>query len=156
MCYVCSSNPGGVGVGRSQTFRVWICSEALQSGWTRGIFRACSCRWISSKWGDGSFTRLSPLTEKQESLEKNQCEKGKNHFCRNSLLSTADLGQGHLEVESNLQLGAFFKVPSSWLIGKDPDVGKDWGQEEKGMTGDEMVGWHHWLNGHEFEQTPWR
>ena len=42
----------------------------------------------------------------------------------------------------------------SWLIGKNPDAGKDWGQEEKGMTEDEMVGWHHWLNGHEFEQTP--
>ena len=39
------------------------------------------------------------------------------------------------------------------LIGKDPDVGKDWGQEEKGMTEDEMVRKHHWLNGHEFEQT---
>ena len=38
----------------------------------------------------------------------------------------------------------------SWLIGKDPDAGKDWGQEEKGTTEDEMVGWHHWLNGHEF------
>ena len=35
-------------------------------------------------------------------------------------------------------------------IGKDPDAGKDWRQEEKGMTEDEMVGWHHWLNGHEF------
>ena len=42
----------------------------------------------------------------------------------------------------------------SWLIGKDPDAGKDWGQEEKRMTEGEMVGWHHWLNGHEFEQTP--
>ena len=42
----------------------------------------------------------------------------------------------------------------SWLIGKDPDAGKDWGQEEKGMTEDEMVGWHHWLDGHEFEQAP--
>ena len=42
----------------------------------------------------------------------------------------------------------------SWLIGKDPDVGKDSGQEDKGMTEDEMVGWHHRLNGHEFEQTP--
>ena len=41
----------------------------------------------------------------------------------------------------------------SWLIGKDPDAGKDWRQEEKGMTEDEMVGWHHQLNGHEFEQT---
>ena len=39
----------------------------------------------------------------------------------------------------------------NWLIGKDPDVGKDWGQEEKGKTKDEMVGWHHWLDGHEFE-----
>ena len=42
----------------------------------------------------------------------------------------------------------------SWLIGKDPDAGKDWGQEEKGMTEDEMVGWHHRLNGYENEQTP--
>ena len=40
----------------------------------------------------------------------------------------------------------------SWPIGKDPDAGKDWGQEENGVTEDEMVGWHHWLNGHEFEQ----
>ena len=38
----------------------------------------------------------------------------------------------------------------SWLIGKDPDAGKDWGQEEKGTTEDEMVGWHHQLNGHGF------
>jgi len=38
----------------------------------------------------------------------------------------------------------------SWLIGKDPDAGKDWRWEEKGMTEDEMVGWHHWLSGHEF------
>ena len=38
----------------------------------------------------------------------------------------------------------------SWLTGKDPDAGKDWGQEEKGMTEDGMVGWHQWLNGHEF------
>ena len=42
----------------------------------------------------------------------------------------------------------------NWLIWKDPDAGKDWRQEEKGMTEDEMVGWHHWLNGHKFEQAP--
>ena len=42
---------------------------------------------------------------------------------------------------------------NKWLMGKDPDAGKDWGQEEKGMTEDEMVGWHHWLSGHEFEQA---
>ena len=42
----------------------------------------------------------------------------------------------------------------SWLIGKDFDAGRDWGQEEKGTTEDEMVGWHHRLDGHEFEWTP--
>ena len=41
----------------------------------------------------------------------------------------------------------------SWLIGKDPDAGRDWGQEEKGMTEDEMAGWHHRLDGPEFEWT---
>ena len=41
----------------------------------------------------------------------------------------------------------------SWLIGKDSDAGRDWGQEEKGMTEDEMAGWHQWLDGHESEWT---
>ena len=42
----------------------------------------------------------------------------------------------------------------SWLTGKDSDAGRDWGQEEKGTTQDEMAGWHHWLDGHESEWTP--
>ena len=42
----------------------------------------------------------------------------------------------------------------NWVIGKDSDSGKDWRQEEKGTTEDEIVGWHHWLDGHEFEQAP--
>ena len=42
----------------------------------------------------------------------------------------------------------------SWLTGKGPDTGKDWGQEEEWVTEDEMVGWHHRLSGHEFESTP--
>ena len=42
----------------------------------------------------------------------------------------------------------------NWLTGKDSNAGKDWRREEKGMTEDEMVGWHHWLDGHEFEQAP--
>ena len=56
--------------------------------------------------------------------------------------------------------GARAEAPILWppdaesqLIGKDPDSGKDWGQEEKGATEDEMIGWHHWLSGREFEQT---
>ena len=42
----------------------------------------------------------------------------------------------------------------SWLIGKDSDAGRDWGQEEKGTTENEIAGWHHWLDGHESEWTP--
>ena len=42
----------------------------------------------------------------------------------------------------------------TWLIGKDSDAGRDWGQEEKGMTEDEIAGWHHWLDGHESQWTP--
>ena len=42
----------------------------------------------------------------------------------------------------------------SWLIRKDPDAGKDWRREEKRMAKDELVGWHHWLSGHELEQAP--
>ena len=41
----------------------------------------------------------------------------------------------------------------NWLIGKDPDAGKDWRQEQKRSIEDKMVGWHHWLDGHEFEQA---
>ena len=41
-----------------------------------------------------------------------------------------------------------------WLIGKEPDASRDWGQEEKGPTEDEMAGWHHWLDAYESERTP--
>ena len=41
----------------------------------------------------------------------------------------------------------------SWLTGKEPDAGKDWEEEEKGLTEDQVIGWHHWLKRHEFEQT---
>ena len=49
--------------------------------------------------------------------------------------------------------GPWSRDVKNWLIGKDPDTGKDWWQEEKGTTEDEMVGWHHLLDGHEFEQA---
>ena len=57
------------------------------------------------------------------------------------------IGRTHVEAETPPDV-------ESWLIWKDPDAGKDWGQEEKGTTEDEMVGWHHWLNGHGFGWTP--
>ena len=52
-----------------------------------------------------------------------------------------------------LNLQYFGHLMQSWLTGKDPDARKDWRSEEKGTTEDKMVGWHHKLNGHEFEQT---
>ena len=60
---------------------------------------------------------------------------------------------GWTDIESETQI---LRPPhvKSWLIGKDPDAGKDWGQEEKGTTEDEMAGWHHWLDAHEFGWTP--
>ena len=60
---------------------------------------------------------------------------------------------GRTDVEAETQI-LWPPNAKSWLIGKDPDAGKDWGQEEKGMTEDEMVGWHHWLDGHGFGWTP--
>ena len=59
---------------------------------------------------------------------------------------------GRTDVEAEIPI---FWPPEakSWLIWKDPDVGKDWRQDKKRMTKDEMVGWHHWLDGHEFEET---
>ena len=59
------------------------------------------------------------------------------------------IGRTDVEAESPLLWPPDGK---SWLIGKDPDAGKDWGQE-KGMTEVEMVGWNHWLDGHEYEQA---
>ena len=58
------------------------------------------------------------------------------------------IGRTHAEAET--------PIPDvkNWLIGKDPDAGKNWKQEEKGMTEDEVVGWHHRLDAQEFEQAP--
>ena len=60
------------------------------------------------------------------------------------------IGRTDAEAETPILWSSHMK---SWLIGKDPDGGNDWGQEEKGMTEDEMVGWHHGLNGHGFGWT---
>ena len=51
-----------------------------------------------------------------------------------------------------LKLQYFGHLLQSQFIGKDPDAGKDWGQEEKSVTEDEIVGWYHWLNEHEFQE----
>ena len=61
------------------------------------------------------------------------------------------IGMTDVEAETPILWPPYAK---SWLIGKEPDAGRDWGQEEKGMTEDEMAGWHHRLDGHEFEWIP--
>ena len=61
------------------------------------------------------------------------------------------IGRTDAEAESPILWSPDVK---NWLTRKDPDAGKDWRQEEKRTIEDEMVGWHHWLDGHEFEQAP--
>ena len=61
------------------------------------------------------------------------------------------IGRTDVEAETTVLWSPDVK---NWLIWKDPDAGKDWGQEEKGTTEDEMVGWHHRLDGHEFGWIP--
>ena len=65
--------------------------------------------------------------------------------------SWAFIGRTDAEAETQILWPPHVK---SWLIGKDPDAGRDWGQEEKGTPEDEMAGWHHRLYGHEFKWTP--
>ena len=60
---------------------------------------------------------------------------------------------GRTDVEAETPI-LWLPDAKNWLIGKDPDAGKYWRREEKGTTEDEMVGWHHWPSGHEFESTP--
>ena len=60
---------------------------------------------------------------------------------------------GRTDAEAEAQILWLLDV-KNWLIRKDPDAGKDWRRDEKGTTEDEIVGWHHQLDGHEFEQTP--
>ena len=60
------------------------------------------------------------------------------------------IGRTDVEAETPILWPSHAK---GWLIGKDPDAGRDWGQEEKGTTEDEMAGWNHWLDGHEFVWT---
>ena len=62
--------------------------------------------------------------------------------------SSVFTGRTHVEAETPILGPPHVK---SWLIGKNPDAGRDWGQDEKGMTEDEMTGWHHRFDGHESE-----
>ena len=76
--------------------------------------------------------------------------KKKNKLHSPSLSNSEWCPQGKL---GHFEYKEFVMAAMKWLIGKDPDAGKDWRQEEKGTTEDEMVEWHHQVEGHEFEQA---
>ena len=73
-----------------------------------------------------------------------------NHSILKEINPEYSLGRTDAEAEAPIPWPRDMK---NQLTGKDPDVGKDWGPEEKGATEDEMVGWHHWHNGHKFEHN---
>ena len=93
------------------------------------------------------------LTPWKESYDqpRQHIQKQKHYFANKGDQSWVFIGGTDVEAETPILWPPEAK---SWLIGKDPDAGKDWGQEEKGTTEDEMVGWHHPHNGHGFGWTP--
>ena len=99
------------------------CSNSLESFWTVVLEKT-----LESPWG---YKEIKPVNPKG-----NQ--------------SWIFIGRSDAEIETPVLWPPDVK---NWLIGKDPDTGKDWRQEKKGTTEEEMVGWHHRLNGHEFEAS---
>ena len=113
------------------------------------MYSGGTCLWIfTGSWGIFTFG-VSGLNYLYSVLW--------NHFhgCFTKYLLKGCPGQGAVSLQFLRDDSWGFKlVVRNWLIGKDPDAGKVWGQEEKGTTDDEMVGWHHRLDGHGFEWTP--
>ena len=100
--------------------------------------------WGSKNWGFWTVvlekTLESPLNSKE--IKEDNPKGNQSWIC---------IGRTDAEAETPVLWPPDVK---NWLIWKDPVAGKDWGQEEKATTEEEMVGWHHWLYGHEFEQAP--
>ena len=103
----------------------------------------CEESWVPKNWCFWTVVLEkpleSPLDSKEIQLVHSKGDQSWVFFGRN-------------DVEAEIPI---FWLPDakSWLIWKDPDPGRDWEQEEKGMTEDEMAGWHHWLDGRESEWT---
>ena len=118
-------------------------------------------KWVIERGGSGF--RLKYYSNKEELMLLN-CGAGEDSFFfwRRLLRVPCTAGRSNQSIlkEINpeysleaqmLKLKFWLPDVKNWLIGKDPDAEKDWRQEEKGATEEEMVGWHHWLNGLEFE-----
>ena len=107
-----------------------------------------------SQWG-AKGTSLIKMLLTPEHLVCAYCIQGV--FMYNSLAGVKGKQLWILSGRTDAETEAPIRWPpnvKSQLIGKHSDAGKDWWQEEKGATQDEMIGWHHWLNGHEFGHTP--
>ena len=116
----------------------WLCSRINKKIWYSGLW--CLIRILgNSKWCWRRLLRV-PWTARRS----NQ-----------SILMEISPGCSLEGMMLKLKLHYLWPPHAkSWLIGKDSDARRDWGQEEKGTTEDEMAGWHHQLNGREFEWTP--
>ena len=97
--------------------------------------------WAPKKWCFQTVVLEETLESSLESKEIKPVNPKGNQSC-------IFIGKTDAEAETPIPWPPDTK---NWLIWKDPDAGKDWSQEEKGMTEDEMAGWHHRLNGHKFE-----
>ena len=100
--------------------------------------------WPSSNWCFWSVVLENTLESPLDCKEIKAVSPKRNQ-------SWIFIGRIDAEAETSILLPPDVK---NWFTGKDPDARKDWRQEEKGMKGDEMIGWHHWLDGYGFGWTP--
>ena len=104
--------------------------------WTKRKLSAKELMLLNCGVGEDSWESLDCKEIKPVNLTGNQ--------------SWIFIGRTHAEAEAPI---LWLSDAKNWLLRKDPDAGKDWRQEDKGMSEDEIIGWHHWLEGHEFEQA---
>ena len=137
----------------SASFQLILSQDCSTSRWI--FLCVCGGRWVSCSPNSLSWS-FSTFTAGQECL-RSLCFKRIislcffpffNFNCTNPYIEWIVIGRTDAETEIPRLWPPDVK---NWLIWKDPDAWKDWRQEEKGTTEDEMVGWHHQLNGHEFE-----
>ena len=132
-----------------QSCSLFLRATSLRSLWQNPTVIKLSCTLVSTHWlltqCTDCFLRLYKTLESPLDCKEVQPVHPKGDQ------SWVFIGRTDVEAESPILWPPDAK---SWLIGKDPDAGKDWGQEEKGTTEFEMVGFHHRLDGHGFEWTP--
>ena len=104
----------------------------------------CEESWVPKNWSFWTMVLEKTLESPLDCKEIRPTHNKGDHFW-------VFIGRTDAEAETPILWPPYVK---SWLIGKDPEAGRDWGQEEKGTTEDEMAGRDHPLNGHEFEWTP--